>query len=221
MSERGHQYDTLNKPLLKILEDGVSALGLSCPDNSLARLIQYLALLQKWNQAYNLTAVRDPVKMVSVHLLDSISVSPFLVGRKILDVGTGAGLPGIPLALINPDKNFVLLDSNAKKTRFVRQAKMEIKLKNVEIVRSRLEAFQVDQKFDIIVTRAFTDLCGIVTGTRHLLRRGGQIAAMKGRLSAVEIGQIAEFKPRIVPIIVPGVDAERHLVLVSPSSQDA
>jgi len=210
-----------NKPLLKILEDGVSTLGLSCPDNSLARLIQYLALLEKWNQAYNLTAVRDPVKMVSLHLLDSVSVSPFLTGSRILDVGTGAGLPGIPLALINPDKTFVLLDSNAKKTRFVRQAKMEIKLKNVEIVRSRLEAFHVDHKFDTIVTRAFTDLCAIVAGTRHLLRRGGQIAAMKGRSSTVEIGQIGEFKFRVVPIAVPGVDAERYLVLVSPTSLDA
>ncbi len=201
-----------------MLEDGVSALGLSCPDNGLARLIQYLALLDKWNQAYNLTAVRDPVKMVSLHLLDSVSVSPFLVGRRILDVGTGAGLPGIPLALINPDKTFVLLDSNAKKTRFVRQAKMEMKLKNVEIIRARLDELHVDRKFDTIVTRAFTSLFGIVAGTQHLLGSGGQIVAMKGRLSTVEIGEIAEFKSRVVPVTVPGVDAERHLVLVSPSS---
>lgn len=220
MSGQDDQFDTQYERLLKILEDGVSTLGLSCSDSSLARLIQYLELLAKWNQTYNLTAVRDPVKMVSLHLLDSVAVSPFLVGRRILDVGTGAGLPGIPLALINPDKTFVLLDSNAKKTRFVRQAKMEIKLKNVEIVRSRLEEFHVDHKFDTIVTRAFTDLFRIVAGTRHLLRGGGQIAAMKGRLSTVEIGQIREFKSRVVSIAIPDVDAERHLVLMSPSSQD-
>lgn len=201
--------------LLNLLKDGVRELGLSCSQDALARLIQYQELLAKWNKAYNLTAVIVPEQMVRLHLLDSLVVSTHLSGFNILDVGTGAGLPGIPLALINPDKEFFLLDSNAKKTRFVQQAKMEIELQNITVVRSRLEEFHSEIKFETIISRAFSDLASFVYGTRHLLQRDGVMVAMKARLSKEEINQIAEFETRVEPVYVPGIDVERNLVLVS------
>ena len=197
------------------LHKGVQAIGLQCPANAISQLLQFQALLTKWNKAYNLTAIREPEKMVKLHLLDSLVVSPYLSGFNILDVGTGAGLPGIPLALINPEKEFFLLDSNAKKTRFVEQVKLELKLPNVTVMRSRLEDFRSELKFDTIVSRAFSDLGKFVYSTRVFMQKGGVTIAMKARLSGSEIGQISDLESTVVPLRVPGVDAERNLVLVS------
>lgn len=198
----------------EILHNGVRAIGLQCSEAVTSRLLQYQSLLTKWNKAYNLTAIREPEKMVKLHLLDSLVVSPYLSGFSILDIGTGAGLPGIPLALINPEKEFFLLDSNAKKTRFVEQVKLELKLPNVTVVRSRMEQFRNQLKFDTIVSRAFSDLGKFVYGTRGFLQTGGLTIAMKAQLSDSEIGQISDFESTVVPLQVPGIDAERNLVLV-------
>ncbi|MEN8168558.1 MAG: 16S rRNA (guanine(527)-N(7))-methyltransferase RsmG, partial [Pseudomonadota bacterium] len=140
------------------LEAGLRGLGLQPSPEVSEQLLRFLSLLLKWNQAYNLTAVRDPLEMVERHLIDSLSLLPYLQGTHILDMGTGPGLPGIPLALMLPHSQFTLLDSNSKKIRFVRQAVMELKLRNVEPVHGRLEELEVERPFDVLIARAFTSL---------------------------------------------------------------
>lgn len=180
------------------------------------KLWAYIELLQKWNRVYNLTAIHDPEKIVQLHILDSLSVRAYLQGNRILDVGSGAGLPGIPLALTCPDKTFTLLDSNSKKTRFLTQVVCELGLKNVTVVHDRAENFHPDQCFDNIVTRAFAALTDMLLHTEHLLCPAGVFLAMKGIYPESEIQEMpAHFKLIAVhELIIKGLDAKRHLVCI-------
>lgn len=199
------------------LRDGLAALELTTPQLP-ERLLEYLALLQKWNRAYNLSAVRDPLQMVSRHLLDSLVILPFIEAERLLDVGSGAGLPGIPLALARPGLQVTLLDSNGKKCCFQRQVVLEMGLDNVEVVESRVEAYRPAEPFAQIVSRAFSELARFVELTRPLLAPGGRLLAMKGRLDQNELAEISpeRAKLHVHPLTVPGLDAERHLLELRP-----
>ena len=180
------------------LAAGIVALDLSLPEGAEAKLLAYLALLDKWNRVYNLTAVRDVERMVSHHLLDSLAVVPFYLGGEpkwvsVLDVGSGGGLPGIPLAIARPGLQVTLIDSIAKKTAFLLQAKAELGLENLRVVTSRVEGFRPDAPFDVITSRAFSDLKLFVTLTRHLLKPGGCWMAMKGLIPHEEIDTLPDW----------------------------
>lgn len=177
----------------------------------------YLQLLVKWNRAYNLTAVRDPQQMVTRHLLDSLAVVPHLSGERIIDVGSGAGLPGIPLALALPEREFVLLDSNGKKSRFQIQARGELGLHNVAVVNSRVEEYRPDRLFDTVITRAFASVTDILSSSRHLLAPNGEVLAMKGTLPESELETLPHGFQLIetINIKVPGLEQEqRHLLRI-------
>lgn len=183
------------------------------------RLIEYLRLLARWNRAYSLTAVRDPKEMVPRHLLDSLAVLAYLEGALCLDVGSGAGLPGLVLAAARPGTAWVLLDSNVKKCRFLTHAKMELGLENVQVERFRMEDFHPGERFSTIISRALSNLADFVAGTERLLAPGGRLVAMKGRdpehelLALGKCGEHAE----VVPVRLPGLeDGQRHLVVVTP-----
>ena len=196
------------------LERGLLEMGLDLPPATQQKLLDYLALLVKWNKVHNLTAVRDIEEMVTLHLLDSLVVLPHIHSVSLLDVGSGAGLPGIPLALVRPDLNVTLLDSNNKKSAFQRQAKAELSLNNVQVVCSRVENFKPEQKFGQIISRAFSDLTEFVSLTKHLLADQGQWLAMKGICPYDEIAQIEEMSVEVLPLHVSGLEAQRHLVFV-------
>ena len=198
------------------LAAGLSEMALSLDSGTQARLLQYLDLLEKWNRVYNLTAIRDKTQMVSNHLLDSLIVTPHISGSRILDVGSGAGLPGIPLALACPAIEVTLLDSNHKKTAFLRQAAAELALANMTVVSERVETWQPSQKFDCIVSRAFADLAEFVNLAKHLLKPDGYFAAMKGLHPYEEIEKLPSgWRTReVLALHVPGLDAVRHLVLI-------
>ena len=195
------------------LLDGFPVLNLAISGDEAIKLINFIDLIQKWNKAYNLTAIKTKEEMVSLHLLDSLTVLPYLTGSRIIDIGTGAGLPGIPLAICRPDLSFTLLDSNAKKTRFVRQAALELRLANVEVIHSRTEDYRSDQLFDTVLTRAFSELVNIIAVTRHLLADNGKWIAMKARCTDDELVKVALNK-EIIPVRIPGVEAERNLVCI-------
>ncbi|KMN82893.1 16S rRNA (guanine527-N7)-methyltransferase [Chromobacterium alkanivorans] len=197
------------------LQQGLSQLKLELSDAQIDLLDRYLALLAKWNQTYNLTAVREEKRMVSYHLLDSLSLVPHLDGgSRLLDVGSGGGMPGIPAAIARPDLQVVLLDSNHKKTTFLRQVAVELGLPNVQVMTERVEAYQPEQKFDRITSRAFSELAEFVKLTRHLLADHGQYVAMKGVYPYEEIALLPQgtVVSEVLPVTVPGLDAERHLV---------
>lgn len=202
--------------LAQELERGVAELGLVIPIAQQQKLLDYVALLHKWNKTYNLTAIRDPQQMVSHHLLDSLAITPYLWSGRWLDVGCGAGLPGVVMAIVQPDWQLTLLDSNSKKTGFVQQAVIELGLKNVRVQCARIEDFQAAEKFDGIVSRAFTELGDFLRVTHHLLAPTGRWAAMKGwaekELSSMPDDCVVE---KIVELKVPGLDAARSLVVVA------
>jgi 16S rRNA (guanine527-N7)-methyltransferase len=201
--------------LAQELAEGVARMGLEVAPEQQAKLLNYLALLHKWNKVYNLTAVRQPEQMVSNHLLDSLAVLPYLWPRCWLDVGCGGGLPGIVLAVMRPDWSFTLLDSNSKKTGFVQQAAIELGLRNVEVRCDRVEQWQPEQKFDGIISRAFAEAADFVRLTRHLLADGGRWAAMKGapeqELARLPGGIRVE---KVVTLHVPKLEAARSLVIL-------
>lgn len=201
-------------PLEKRLAGGLEAMGVAASPGQRARLLDFLHLLRKWNRVYNLTSITDAAEMVPLHLLDSLAVLPHLRGGRVLDVGTGAGLPGIPLALLSPEKSFTLLDSNAKKTRFVQQAAIELGLANVRVEHARIERYQPAEGFDTVLARAFASLPDIVREVARLLNPGGLILAQKGKLPAEEIKALPSAAVDVFPLRVPGVDAARHLIAI-------
>lgn len=198
----------------EVLAAGLTALGVDVPGEAQSRLLAYVALLARWNRVYNLTAVRDPAEMMRRHVLDSLAVLPHLQGPRVIDVGSGAGLPGIPLAIASPACRFVLLDANAKKTRFLIHAVGELALTNVEVVRSRVEDYRPESGFDSVISRAFASLADMLALTARLCRPGGRLLAMKGRIEPDELAAIppAYGVPVTTVLHVPGVRAERHLV---------
>ncbi len=198
------------------LFEAATKIGITVTPEQNEQLIQYLELLIKWNKAYNLTAIRDPEEMFIKHIIDSLSIASFIHGKDILDVGTGPGLPGIPMAILYPGKNFSLLDSNGKKTRFLVQAKLSLTLSNVEIFNVRVEKLPSNKKFDQIMSRAFTALDNMVALCQHLLAQNGEFLAMKGLVPLDEITMVAtEFKVvDIIPLTVPGCMDQRHLITI-------
>lgn len=204
-----------------LLSRGLEAMRLDLAPATRAQLLAFLGLLEKWNRAYNLTAVREPEQMVPKHLLDSLSVLPYVRGPRVLDIGTGAGLPGIPLALARPDLQFTLLDGNAKKIRFVRQALHDLGLTNAEALHSTIEHYQPAQPFDCLVARALAAIPDMLPGSRHLLAPHGVFLAMKGVFPEEEIADVGSgFRVReVTRLVVPGIDAARHVVILEPVSQ--
>jgi 16S rRNA (guanine527-N7)-methyltransferase len=202
----------------QILAEGCRQLSLSLQESQLRALLDYLALLRKWNSAFNLTAVRDPGQMVVRHLLDSLSVLPHVDALRIADVGSGGGLPGIPLAIARPDCQVTLLDSNGKKTRFMFQAVNDLGLGNCEVVRSRVEAWQPAQPFDAVISRAFASLADMIDTCSHLLAPGGTLLAMKGQYPEDEVAQVAG-RAKLLgarEIVVPGLHEARCLLSLRP-----
>lgn len=197
------------------LSSGIAQLGIDVAPEKQQKLLDYLALMQKWNKVYNLTAIRDPRQMVSNHLLDSLAVLPHLWPQRWLDVGCGAGLPGVVLAIVRPEWSFTLLDSNSKKTSFVQQACIDLDLHNVNVHCGRIEEWQAPEKFDGIISRAFAETADFVALTRHLLGKGGRWAAMKGAPEQ-ELRRLPEDVgvERIIPLQIPKLEAARCLVVL-------
>jgi len=204
----------LQAPLHTQLRRGCDALGLSPDPAQVDRLLEYLGLLSRWNRTYNLTAVRDEGQMVTRHLLDSLAVSPWLSGARFIDVGTGAGLPGVPLAIVHPQYEFHLLDSSGKKTRFLFQVKTALCLDNIVVHKTRVESFRAAGPYDAVLSRAFASLRDMTAACRHLLAAGGRFLAMKGAYPAAELEDIRQsFREVAVhPLVVPGLAEQRHLV---------
>ena len=203
--------------LERLLHQGLQAMGLALPPGIEPRLLEFMRLLEKWNRTYSLTAVRDPEQMVARHLLDSLAVLPYVRGPWVLDIGTGAGLPGIPLALALPGMHFTLLDSNSKKTRFVTQAVHALGLANVSVVQARAEKFQPPEKFATLLARAFASIPDMLAATRHLCAPGGRWLAMKGVFPQEELAAIpADFTAQARPLRIPGLEAARHVVIIEP-----
>ena len=197
------------------LAHGDAAMGLALNASQRQALLTYLGMLVKWNGVYNLTAVRDPLLMVRRHLLDSLSILPWVDSGPVLDVGTGAGLPGMPLAVARPDLDFTLLDTNGKKIRFVRQAVAELGLDNVEVVKARVEGFERPGQYRRITSRAFATLADIVNGSFRLLAPGGCWLAMKGAAPNAEIRELPDgLDAQIEALHVPGEVGARHLVVI-------
>lgn len=199
------------------LANGVANLGLDLDDRKREQLLQYVVLLDKWNKVYNLTAVREPERMIGLHILDSLSVLSHLGAcANIIDVGTGGGLPGIPLAIANSNLRVTLLDAITKKTAFVQQAIGELGLKNAEVVTGRVENYVPRLKFDRVISRAFAELKDFVDGAGHLCTDAGAMLAMKGVYPHDEIGRLPSgfVADKIIALQVPGVEGQRHLVVI-------
>jgi len=202
--------------LAQELEQGIAELRLNIASEKQQKLIDYVALLQKWNKVYNLTAIRDPHQIVSNHLLDVIAITPYLWSGLWLDVGCGAGLPGVVMAIVEPDWELTLLDSNSKKTGFVQQVIIELGLKNVSVCCARIEDFKAVEKFDGIISRAFTELGDFLRMTQHLLAPTGRWAAMKGWAEKELVSLPDEYLvEKVIQIKVPGLDAVRSLVIAA------
>ena len=207
-------WPDLEQQLATTLQRGCATLALALEQRQQELLLEYLDLLHKWNKAYNLTAVREPAQMVSRHLLDSLVIAPYIRGQRLIDVGTGAGLPGVPMAIVFPQREFHLLDSNGKKTRFLFQVKTALGLDNMQVHHARVESFQPDRPFDAVLSRAFASLGDMVEGCSHLLAPEGCFLAMKGAYPAQELGTVtAQCDITAVhPLQVPGLAEQRHLV---------
>ena len=195
------------------LAAGVVQMGLQISDEVQQQLLSYLALLDKWNKVYNLTAVREPLEMVTLHLLDSLSVLPYIKGPRLLDVGSGGGLPGIVLAICLPQLRVTSIDTVQKKTIFMRQVKGELGLDNLEVVHARVEAFETEP-FDQIISRAFAEIGLFIELTRHLMAKNGHWLAMKGVSPQHNLALLQGIKSTIHPLSVAGLQAERHLAII-------
>jgi len=203
--------------LAQILADGISELGLDLAAGQQDQLLDYLALLGKWNHVYNLTSVRDPMQMMTLHLLDSLAAVPAFAGaRNVLDVGAGGGLPGLVLAIARPDMKVSMIDTVHKKTAFLTQVKAELGLKNVTVHTKKVQDLQVKEPFDVITSRAFADLSDFIDWSHHLLADNGRFIALKGTAPQEERERLpGDWKVQeLQPLRVPGLEAERHLVFV-------
>lgn len=198
------------------LAEGLDRLGVEASDAAVAKTAEFATLLDRWNKTYNLTSVREIARFVPLHLLDSLALLPYLHAGTLLDVGSGAGLPGIPLAVMRPDMQVTLLDSNSKKSAFQQQAVIELGLGNVEVVSRRVEQFRPPAGYAQIVSRAFSELADFVGLTGHLLAPGGRWLAMKGLYPGQEIGRLPQdvVVEAVHKLVVPGVDGDRHLVVI-------
>ena len=204
----------LNK-LSRLLDEA----GISLTDRQKNQLVAYVDMLNKWNKAYNLTSVRDPNEMLVRHILDSIVVAPHLKGERFIDVGTGPGLPGIPLSIVRPECQFTLLDSLGKRVRFLKQVQHELKLENISPVQSRVEDFPAEPPFDGVISRAFASLNDMVSWCHHLPGEQGRFYALKGVMPEEEIAQLPEgySVETAVKLKVPQLTGERHLVIIKPN----
>lgn len=203
------------RPQQAVLQRGLEDLALALPEGAQEKLLAYLELLAKWNKTYNLTAIRDPEKMISHHLLDSLAVLPHLPEGPLADVGSGGGLPGIPLAIADPARRVTLNDANHKKAAFLQQAVIELKLTNANVHVGRVQAWRPAQRFACVITRGFAELADFISACRHLLAPGGVLAAMKGVFPQAELERVpagAECRD-VRRLQVPLLEAERHLVL--------
>lgn len=204
------------RDLVEQIKKRVKLLDMEVSDLQVQQFEQYLLLLEKWNKTYNLTAVRTLKDMLDRHLLDSLSIAKHIHGKNLLDVGTGAGLPGIPLAILYPDNHYSLLDSNGKKTRFLQHVKTQLALENVTVLNCRIEQLATEQKYDGIISRAFASLADMLSGSEQVCADDGYYFAMKGQYPEVELQAIN--KPyKVLPITWPGNESERHLVIISQS----
>lgn len=206
----------MSDDLARQLQQGIAALDLNIAEPVQRKLLDYILLLDKWNKVYSLTAVREPERMIGLHLLDCLATLPHINASRLLDVGSGGGMPGIILAICHPEWQVTMIDSNSKKTGFLQQAAISLQLSNVTVVTSRVEQFQPAQLFDVITSRAFADLGDFVAWSQHLLAPGGCYAAMKGVYPQDEVARLpAGFVVSdVVPLQVPGLDAERHLLTI-------
>ncbi|NNM82891.1 MAG: 16S rRNA (guanine(527)-N(7))-methyltransferase RsmG [Burkholderiales bacterium] len=200
-------------------ETGLEQLGVRLPDEAIAGMLSYVDLMAKWNRVYNLTAIRDRERMISHHLLDSLSVLAHLEGKTFADIGSGGGLPGIPLAIACPDSEFTLVESNQKKSNFLKQCRIELGLHNVRVEARRVE--EVSGHFDCVISRAFADAAEFVNLSRHLLAEGGMLAAMKGKDPEGELSRLPNDVEivKVVRLEVPFVEGERHLVIMKTKSE--
>jgi 16S rRNA (guanine527-N7)-methyltransferase len=203
----------LSETLLPLLEQGIKGLDLVLTENQVEKLIAFIRILTKWNKIYNLTAYIDLKKMITHHILDSLSILPFITQKNTLDVGSGAGLPGIPCAIARPSHNFVLLDSNGKKTRFMTQIIGELKITNASVIQVRIENYQPQHCFDNITARAFSSLHKILSLTDHLLCPDGQLLVMKGVYPYKELQEINK-SANVHQLVIPGLHEQRHLVCI-------
>jgi 16S rRNA (guanine527-N7)-methyltransferase len=207
----------VDKQLLTILQRGLVDLQLNIPIEQQYQLIRFVQLMDKWNKAFNLTSVREPQQMVVKHLLDSIVVAPHLSGNRFIDVGTGPGLPGIPLAIILPEKHFTLLDSLGKRVRFMKQVSFELGITNIEPVQSRVEQFQPTARFDGVLSRAFASIKDMLHWCQHLVDSQGVFLALKGQFPQQELDDIPTgfVVSQSIELKVPGLDGERHLIKIN------
>ena len=196
------------------LKQGIQTLGEDPVAHPCETYLWYLQELSRWNKAYNLTAITDPMLMVTHHLLDSLSILPYLHGQRCLDVGTGAGLPGLILALARPETHWVLLDSKSKKVRFLQHILLELKPANIEVVLSRAEDYRPAEAFSTVVTRAFSSLANIYRITAHLKVKEGHLLAMKGGNSEQELAELTGVESKVVRLNVPGIDSDRNLIIM-------
>jgi 16S rRNA (guanine527-N7)-methyltransferase len=212
---------TTQQDLHSILASGLEALSLNLTDNQQHQLVEFVLLINKWNKAYNLTSVRCPKQMMVKHVLDSLAIVPHLTGDNIIDVGTGPGLPGMPLAIAFPDKTFTLLDSLGKRVRFMTQCVHTLKLTNVTPVNSRVENHVGDKPYDIVLSRAFASLKDMLHWCEHLVDSDGQFLALKGQFPQSEIDEVSDHFQVVNTenITVPNLDGERHLVWLRKTQQ--
>lgn len=205
----------------ELLAQGIASMGLSVSVAAQEKLLAYLSLLHKWNKVYNLTAVRDPLEMVTLHLLDSLSVLPHVNSKNILDVGSGGGLPGVVLAICKPELQVTTIDTVQKKAIFMRQVKGELDLDNLSVIHARVENFQPSEPFELVISRAFSEIALFIQLTKHLIAENGQWLAMKGVMPSTELEGLPMQASNIIPLKVAGLDAERHLVVFKNMPQIA
>jgi 16S rRNA (guanine527-N7)-methyltransferase len=200
--------------LAGLLASGLTQLGLELSDDAQLQLLAYLGQLEKWNKAYNLTGIRDPLQMLPLHILDSLALAPWIDAGPVADVGTGAGLPGIPLAICFPDFEFRLIDSNSKKTRFIFQTAALLGLRNVKVIHSRVEDYESQPQVAIVTSRAFASLADFVSGSAHILAERGKFLAMKGLLPESEMAALPAGFEVVAshPLVIPGSSVTRHVL---------